>query len=406
MSTEWVRPSWGGLVLGGCVLLQPVSAAAASDWFADDFETGALIAPEGRWDNARSVSPNTLVNGAQGAHRGQYGLTLIDRNNSNVSEYQGGTDFESTPLTSEFFLRSWMRLRDVGNPGKVVAIQANPMKVELRLLAPDPIWELSVRKGTEQTYASVHGTRVEQDRWYLVEFSARGLGTTHGEARLWVDGVEQGEADERAALSGIDWRNTTVYVLKWLQVGEPWTDQGFFTGSIDFDDLRVSAVPMASRLQLQRPADASTSSGCIAVDVSLRSSATGALAPAPYETEVSLATTAGEGHYHADGTCKSPVERVRLPTGTFERRVYFRPGGSPGRVTLAASHPDFLPATLQVEADGTPVGDVDGGAAGGPWTMGLGCTSAPGALVPLPVLLWPWFRRSRRGRTGAATRQE
>ncbi|MFY0575323.1 hypothetical protein ACN28S_14010 [Cystobacter fuscus] len=75
-----------------------------------------------------------------------------------------------------------MRLRDVGNPGKVVAIQANPMKVELRLLAPDPIWELSVRKGTEQTYASVHGTRVEQDRWYLVEFSARGLGTTHGEA--------------------------------------------------------------------------------------------------------------------------------------------------------------------------------------------------------------------------------
>ncbi|MFY0575322.1 hypothetical protein ACN28S_14005 [Cystobacter fuscus] len=221
-----------------------------------------------------------------------------------------------------------------------------------------------------------------------------------------MDGVEQGEADERAALSGIDWRNTTVYVLKWLQVGEPWTDQGFFTGSIDFDDLRVSAVPMASRLQLQRPADASTSSGCIAVDVSLRSSASGALAPAPYETEVSLATTAGEGRYHADGTCKSPVERVRLPTGTFERRVYFRPGASPGRVTLAASHPDFLPATLQVEADGTPMGDADGGAAGGPWTMGLGCTSAPGALVSLPVLLWPWFRRSRQERTGAATRQE
>ncbi|WP_395847020.1 LamG-like jellyroll fold domain-containing protein [Cystobacter fuscus] len=406
MSTEWVRPSWAGLVLGSCVLLQPLTAAAATtDWFSDDFETGALIAPEGRWDNARSVSPNTLVNGAEGAHRGQYGLTLIDRNNSSASEYQGGTDFESTPLTSEFFLRSWMRLRDVGNLGKVVAIQANPMRVELRLLPPSPVWELSVSKGTEQTYASVHGTQVEQERWYLVEFSARGLGTTHGEARLWVDGVEQGEADERAALSGIDWRNTTMYVLKWLQVGEPWTDQGYFTGSIDFDDLRVSAAPMASRLRLQRPADASTSSGCIAVDVSLRNSATGALAPAPYETDVSLSTTAGEGQFHTEKACGSPVERVRLPTGSSERRVYFRPEGSRGVMTLAASHPDFLPATLQVEGDGTSGGDVDGGAAG-PWTMGLGCTSAPGALVPLPVLLWPWFRRRRQGRPGAATRQE
>ncbi|ATB38134.1 hypothetical protein CYFUS_003565 [Cystobacter fuscus] len=404
MITEWVRPSWGGLVLGSCVLLQPVSAAAASDWFSDDFETGALIAPEGQWDLARSISPNTLTNGAAGAHRGQYGLTLIDRNNSSVSEFQGSADFESTPLTSEFFFRSWMRLRDVGNPGKVVAIQTNPMRVELRLLSPSPIWELSVRKGTEQTYASVHGTRVEQDRWYLVEFSARGLGTTHGEARLWVDGVEQGASEQRTALSGLDWRDA-IYVLKWIQVGEPWTDQGFFTGSIDFDDVRVSATPMASRLQLQRTEDTGASSGCLAVDVSLRSSASGALAPAPYETEVSLSTTAGEGRYHADEACKSPVERVRLPTGTFERRVYFRPGGPPGTVTLAASHPDFLPATLQVEGDGTPVGDADGGAAG-PWTMGLGCTSASGALVSLPVLLWPGSRRSRRRQPTAATRQE
>ncbi|HEX8537416.1 MAG TPA: LamG-like jellyroll fold domain-containing protein [Cystobacter sp.] len=405
MNTEWVRPSWGGLVLGCCVLLQPVSAAAASDWFSDDFETGALIAPEGRWDLARSISPNTLANGAAGAHRGQYGLTLIDRNNSNASEYQGSADFENTPLTSEFFLRSWMRLRDVGTSGRLIVIQANPLKVELRLLGPLPLWELSVRKGTEQTYASVHGPRVEQERWYLVEFSARGLGTSNGEARLWVDGVEQGTSEQRTTLSGLDWRDA-LYVLKWIQVGEPWTDQGTFTGSIDFDDVRVSATPMASRLQLQRPEDTGVSSGCLAVDVSLRSSTTGALAPAPYETEVSLSTTAGEGRYHAEGTCKSPVERVRLPTGSVERRVYFRPGGPPGRVTLAASHPDFLPATLQVEGDGTTVGDTDGGGAAGPWTMDLGCTSAPGALVPLPVLLGPWFRRSRRGRTGAATRQE
>ncbi|OJH33963.1 hypothetical protein BON30_45730 [Cystobacter ferrugineus] len=392
-------------MLGSCVLLQPLSVAAAPiDWFSDDFETGALIAPEGRWDNARSISPNTLVSGAEGAHRGQYGLTLIDRINSSASEFQGSADVERTPLTSEFFLRSWMRLRDVGTPGRVVAIQANPVKVELRLLTPGPIWELAVRKGTEQTYASLHGARVEQDRWYLVEFSARGLGTTNGEARLWVDGVEQGSTSELATLSRIDWREAN-YVLEWFQVGEPWTDQGFFTGSIDFDDVRVSATPMASRLRLQQPMDAGASPGCIAVNVSLRNSATGALAPAPYDTEVSLSTTTGEGRFHADESCKSPVERVRLSTGSFERRVYFHPGGPPGMVTLAASHPDFLPATLQVEGDGTSVGDADGGAVG-PWTMGLGCTSAPGALVSLPVLLWPWWRRSLRGRPAAATRQE
>jgi MYXO-CTERM domain-containing protein len=184
-------------------------------------------------------------------------------------------------------------------------------------------------------------------------------------------------------------------------MGEPWSDTGPFVGSIDFDDVRVSAAPMASRLELRRAEGASASPGCLAVDVGLWSSASGALAPAPYETEVALTVSAGQGTFHADEACRAPVLVLVLPTGSSGRRVYFRPGGTGDTATLAASHPDFLPAKLDVQGQGS--GEVPGetpeDGAAGPWTTDLGCTSAPGALFALPLLLAPWLRRRRERRT-------
>ncbi|WP_157774873.1 LamG-like jellyroll fold domain-containing protein [Melittangium boletus] len=374
------------------MLLQSLPGVAAPiHWFSDDFETGTLRTsdtPAGRWDDAAATSPNTLASGAAGAHRGRYGLTVTDRT-SNPGSLASASVEPGAPLSSEFHVRTWLRLRAVSASGSVVAVQALPALVELRLLAPEPTWELAVRNGSGRTYVSLHGSRVEAERWYLVEFSARGLGTTAGEARLWVDGVEQG------VLSGRDWRDA-ANVLDRLVVGEPWSDTGTFVGSLDFDDVRVSTSPMASRLGLQRPQDTGASSGCIPMDVSLRDSATGAPAPAPYETEVALSTVAGAGGFHADAACGTPSGRALLAAGTSERRVYFRPGGTAGTARVEASHPDFLSATLAVEHEGMPddAPDADD-AATGPWTMTPGCTSAPGALVALPVLVGPWLRRGR-----------
>ncbi|WP_257459586.1 LamG-like jellyroll fold domain-containing protein [Archangium lipolyticum] len=384
------------------MLLHPLTGVAASnDWFSDDFETGTLRAseiPAGRWSVVGASSPNALSNGAVGAHRGQYGLTVVDRTNASTPDSEASVSSdERAPLSSEFFVRAWMRLRDVSTPGSLVALQALPVQVELRLRSQSagPVWELAVMTGASRTYVSFFGSRVEADRWHLVEFSASGLGTRSGEARLWVDGVEQG-----TGVSGRDWTDPS-YVMKRVVMGEPWADSRTFTGTLDFDDVRVSATPMASRLVLRWPVDAATSSGCIPLEVSLRSSATGAPAPAPYETEVALAVTAGAGGFHSDEACKSPVPGMLLPTGASERRVYFRPGGTGGTAMLAASHPDFLPATLEVVGGGAPDGDPDEDPAG-PWTTDLGCTSAPGALVALPLLLGPWLRR-RSWRPGAPT---
>jgi hypothetical protein len=385
-------------VLGSLVLLQPLSGLAApGTWLADDFETGTLKSddmPPGRWDQAAAVSPNTIASGEAGAHRGRYGLTVTDRTSTEGSVVSVVQD--SDPLTAEVYVRMWLRLRGVSAYGRIILAQAMPAAVELRLVEQDDgvVWELAARNGPHPnpTYVSRRGSRVETERWYLVEFSARGLGTTAGEARLWVDGVEQG-----TPLSGRDW-NHPEYVFDTFLMGEPWSDTGTFRGTIDFDDVRVTATPQASRLELRHPEEAP--SGCLAVDVSLRSSASNGPAPAPYDTDVALRVRAGEGTFHAKGDCRAPVTGTLLPAGTSERRVYFRPGGGDGTATLEASHADFFSARLDVKGIVEPDPGPDEGEGGGPWTTDLGCASAPGALVALPFLLVPWLRR-RRSPTGS-----
>lgn len=382
------RPGRRGWVLGCWVLLQSSGAVAAPvTWFSDDFETGTLLAsdsPAGRWDNAIAKSPNTLSSGVAGAHRGQYGLTASDRNGSSGGTFHASTYATLSSQAPDFFIRTWLRVRSIGTLGSVVAIQALPATVELRLAAPGFSWELAARQGASQAYVSVHGSPVEAERWHLVEISARGLKSLAGEARLWVDGVEQG------VLSGRDWSGSD-YHLETLQVGEPWSDTGAFTGFIDFDDLRVGDAPMASRLELREPEDAGDSPGCIAVDVSLRTSGTRALAPAPYDVAVSLASTVGGASgFHADAACRTPLPPVLLPAGASERRVYFHAGDTWTQATLNASHPDFLPTALAVEGGGA-LPDVG---ALGPWT--LGCASAPGVLLAWPLVLLAALRRGRR----------
>jgi hypothetical protein len=384
------RVTWKvlGTVLGSFMLLLPVPGAAA-DWFSDDFETGTLRSwdsPPGRWDETPVSSSNTLVSDAAAAHRGLFGLLVTDR--SSTTAFQASADVARPSLTSSFFFRTWLRLRSVSTSGDVVLVQALPALVELRIARQEPVWELAVRNGSGQQYVSRRTPTTEplrEDRWYLVEFGARGLGSPAGQAWLWLDGVEVG------ALSGLDWQDK-AYQLEQLRVGEPWTDTGSFVGSIDMDDVRVSASPMASRLELRLPEEAK--SGCIAVAVSLRASSEEALAPAPYEVPVTLGIPQGGGSFHSDAGCEdAAVEAVRLPAGTSQQRVYFRPSGASGQATLRASHPDFLPATLRVEGTGGPGEPPDGDGAASPWTMDLGCSAATGGFA---MLLGPWVLWRRR----------
>ncbi len=372
------------------MLLVPVPSAAA-DWFSDDFETGTLRpadSPPGRWDETPSSSPNTVASTAASAHRGLYGLQLTDRSSS--AGFHASADVGGTPLASTFFFRTWLRLRSVSTSGDVVLVQALPALVELRIARQDSVWELAVRNGSGRQYVSRRTPTtapVQTDRWYLIEFGARGLETLAGQAWLWVDGVEV------ASLSGMDWQDT-AYQLEQLRVGEPWSDTGAFIGSIDVDDVRVSASPMASRLELRLPEEAK--SNCIPVEVSLRASAENALAPAPYEVAVALSVPEGSGSFHADTGCKDAVESVRLPAGSSERRVYFRSSGSEGLATLRASHPDFLSTTLTVDGPGSPGEPPDNDETAGPWTTNLGCSAATGGFAMIPMLLGPWVLWRRR----------
>lgn len=80
---------------------------------------------------------------------------MVERSSNSGS--QANASVVREPLTRELFVRTWLRLRAVSTPGSVVVLQALPAKVELRLLAPGPTWELAVRNGADQATSMTCG---------------------------------------------------------------------------------------------------------------------------------------------------------------------------------------------------------------------------------------------------------
>ena len=77
-----------------------------------------------------------------------------------------------------------------------------------------------------------------------------------------------------------------------LGIGEPYTLE--WTGRWSIDDIRLSTTPMASRLTLAVPAEA-TAEECVAGTLTLVDSYNSAAALAPYDVDVLLTLPTGAG---------------------------------------------------------------------------------------------------------------
>lgn len=197
------------------------------------------------------------------------------------------------------------------------------------------------------------------------------IGTTNGTRRYFIDGLQQ------VTRSGIDWSSIQV---KSVQVGESWSDVPTFTGTLDYDDVRLTTTSRraASWCRLPPPLKWETAK----VDPSLRSSGGSTAHPAPYAFDAAFSVSGAAGSFFSDAACQTPNGAASLIASGTSAVVYFRPT-SGGSAELSASYADFLEGTATLSVSG--VGMPDGGAASDGGALADAGMTSPDAGAPANV---------------------
>lgn len=229
--------------LASVVLVVAGAAHAQHSVLADTFEGRSDVFTGSPWGYVFS-GEGVIALSPLAAHRGDAGLRLIDTTanaGSDVGSKLDNPDLGVAPAAS--WARMWMRVVQVDQADDVIVLQLG-------------------RGGTgpagRQQQIFVNGYEVASDGfvagglvttlrypldagWHLLELGWEGVGTSAGARELFVDGAPVGR-DEGLDFS---WPQT----LQELNVGETYADLPF-RGVIDFDDVRLSYAPPASRLTL------------------------------------------------------------------------------------------------------------------------------------------------------------
>jgi hypothetical protein len=380
---------------------QAVSVSSLLLW--DDVESGALLATSGgKWSSQSTGGPATTIGAlAAAARRGAFGLRVVDAESGAGTGSEAEVTYAHAPLRSgDYYFRTWFRLSGSNDVGNAQLFQVgNPFAA--LYLELDPAFRSLSAGGyqSDGTWTGEGGSlEIVPDRWHLLEVHAVGIGTTGAVRRTYLDGALN------TSRTGQNWASQAAASLS---VGEPWTDDKAFTGTLDFDDLRVTTAPPATLLRVTGPATIPAFS-CAPMTVSLHDSAVGALAEAPYDLAVGVSLRGLPGTVFLDSACSRLTSDVSIPAGARQATVYVSPSAI-GAGELAASHLDFVegsgsftavtgrplavtPAAATVSPGGTQALTASGGAgAGYQWSLLVnrsGATiSASGVYTagPLPV---------------------
>jgi uncharacterized protein (TIGR03382 family) len=326
--------------------------AMLSASFGDDFESGVLLKPVGVWDAANTIGP-TVTEGPSdaGAHRGAYGLRIVDNDSTAGTGFEGSVAVhQSTNFGSSVYLRAWVRQQFT--PGGGVFLLNSNLSNTYQGSS-----ELSVNTTTGQLWLSGYRDDSGYDdipcdgglgfgQWHLLELSATGIGTPSGGRSAWLDGRLTGQVSTDFTSS------TTVF----LTAGEYWSDR-IVTGILDLDDVRASSAPNATWLDVRGPGNAAAGD-CVAFTVQL-SDVLGSQALAPYAVAVALS---GPGAFASNGSCSALVSSLTIAAGTSSANGFFKPAAA-GNASVSGSHVDFLTGarwSLAVSAS------TDGGSDAGP----------------------------------------
>ncbi|MBX7097711.1 MAG: hypothetical protein K1X89_08365 [Myxococcaceae bacterium] len=301
--------------------------------FSDDFETGTLLtsdAPAGRWSsrsNPGAGSPPT--SSAAAAHRGLRGARVVDSSSGGGSSSQEYLVATLATRTGDTYVRTWLRLTSPTSQSNYLLglfsglNQQCSTEIELN----GSTWNLD---GYSQpnSYSGVTASQpLTSGSWHLVEFAQLGAGSSSGRRRAWLDGVQV--VDAAADLSGGQ--------VGFLSLGEYSTSSGY-TGTTDYDDVRVAATPHVSTFALS--STSALAEGCATVTVALRDS-TGGAPVAPYL--LALDVDAGGATAFAGASCTGATATVGVDAGVSQ--VTFGVSAPiPGTFQVSVSHADLLSA--------------------------------------------------------------
>jgi hypothetical protein len=324
----------------------PALVPVLPEALVDDFESPGLLVtdtPAGPWTGSVQRQTATIAIDPAAAHRGSAGLRVTDPDSVGTQGAVTELAFSMAPRAGDFHARAWIRVSPTiaagsFNPLEVLNSQASAVamaEVILDLATGAIALGGDDRAGyiTDATSASL-----VPGRWTLFELAVDGAGGAPGAGRrrLWVDGQL---AADRAGLdfSGAPW------MVQEVEVGQPWSDDRSFTGTIDFDDVRLSTRPQVSHSVAQVPAGSYQVGSCIPVTLTLRDSASGGAWPSFEPVDLAPAASGVAGAFFSSSTCAgAPLGALSLPAGQTGGTVYFRADGY-GTAVFRADSADLVP---------------------------------------------------------------
>lgn len=323
--------------------------------FDDGVESGTLFTwdmPAGQWNSfASPVTQNSVAVSAAAAHTGGFGIRTIDAKSNGPPSGQNHVAWDMASIPGSYYFRTWFRITSSNATGTLVPIQLTRTRpslaalVDITLSYPGPTIQVA-GFDSAMAYPTDDSGVTLAPGWHLVEVALVNMDTVTGGRTVWVDGTQ-------IATRTVDWRGLTLGLFA---IGEPWSGATTaFTGTLDFDAVRGSGQPLASRVVPRVGSGPFFPGSCVRVSVSLVDTSTGAPAAAPTDVVTTLGVSSVGGSGFADPGCSTPAANVTVNSGATSATTYFRPS-STGSGSLTATSMDFLPATTPfVVTSGAPL---------------------------------------------------
>ena len=333
-----------------------VSAIASifvrDDALTCDVETGTTLdtaVPHGCFNTAITPYPqSTMAASASAAHRGNFGLRLIDGEAGTGNAADTSLFDDGAPLFGEFHARTWVRIVSTNQLGQPIIAQVSngtgiaPSLVDVKVRS-----NLDLLLGGFESDAGYSEAAADAGLqvgvWHLLQLSLTGVGSADGGRSLWLDGVE-------VAQQRVDFSGTRLPVGR-LALGEPYADDRRWLGTIDFDDVRTAGVPLATGFSVRLPGDGGFVGECLPLEVSLRARFGGRPATTGEALQVTLDAGA-LGELFEDSACALQVASGVMPAGTSSVTLSFR--ASAPAPSVLATHPDFLPGSSTLDVIAPP----------------------------------------------------
>lgn len=322
------------------------AVAVGPEALVDDFESPGRLVTDvmpGPWTGLIERLGATIVTAPAAAHRGSAGLRVTDPDSLGTPGAVTELSFAMAPRAGDFYARSWVRVSPTIASGTLSLVQILNNQAPSALAMAEAILDLGTggialggddRAGYQTTPASAS---LVSGRWTLLELAVDGAGGAAGTGcrRLWVDGQLVAER------TGLDFSGT-LWAAQAVELGEPWSDNRSFTGTIDFDDVRLSIRPQVSHSAVQIPLSSYPVGSCIPVTFTLQDSVSAGPWPSLEPVTLTPSATGVAGVFFSSGLCTGPTaSSLAVPAGQTSGTAYFRADGY-GTVVFRADGADLV----------------------------------------------------------------